>query len=52
MRLTVRERLAADGSVLLPLDETAVEALIPILREEKIEAVAIGFLHSYANNDH
>ena len=52
LRLTVRERLAADGSVLLPLDETAVEALIPILREEKIEAVAIGFLHSYANNDH
>ncbi len=52
LRLTVPERLAADGSVLLPLDEAAVEALIPVLEAEKIEAVAIGFLHSYANSDH
>jgi N-methylhydantoinase A len=52
LRLTVPERLAADGSTLLPLDEAAVEALIPVLREEQVEAVAIGFLHSYANNDH
>ncbi|HKK30864.1 MAG TPA: hydantoinase/oxoprolinase family protein, partial [Alphaproteobacteria bacterium] len=52
LRLTVPERLAADGSVLLPLDEEAVKALIPRLKEEQIEAVAIGFLHSYANNDH
>lgn len=52
LRLTVPERLAADGSILLPLDEAAVEALIPVLKEEKIEAVAIGFLHSYANQAH
>ena len=52
LRLTVPERLAADGSMLLPLDEAAVEALIPVLREEQVEAVAIGFLHSYANNEH
>lgn len=52
LRLTVPERLAADGSMLLPLDEAAVEALIPVLREEQVEAVAIGFLHSYTNNEH
>ncbi len=52
LRLTVPERLAADGSVLLPMDEAAVEALIPTLRDEQIEAVAIGFLHSYLNDRH
>ena len=52
LRLTVAERLAADGSVLLPLDEAAVHALIPVLAEEQIEAVSIGFLHSYANQAH
>ena len=52
LRLTVPERLASDGSVLMPLDEAAVEALIPVLQEEQIEAVAIGFLHSYANQAH
>ena len=52
LRFTVPERLASDGSVLLPLDEGAVEALIPELEAEGIEAVAIGFLHSYADNKH
>ena len=32
LRLEVAERLAADGSVLLPFDATSLERLIPTLR--------------------
>ena len=51
-RLTVTERMAADGSVLTELDEGALEAMVPILKAEGVEAVAIGFLHSYVNTAH
>lgn len=51
-RLTVTERMAADGSVLTELDEGALEAMVPILKVEGVEAVAIGFLHSYVNTAH
>ena len=52
LRLEIVERLAADGSVLVPLDETAVPALVRRLRMERIEALAISFLHSYVNPAH
>ena len=51
-RLGVPERLAADGSVLLALDEAAVAAHGAFLRAEGVEAVAIGFLHSYVDDGH
>lgn len=52
LRLPVTERVAADGSVLLPLDMGSVDKLIPTLREAAIESVAICFLHSYVNPNH
>lgn len=52
LRFTVSERMAADGAVLLPLDEDALEGLVPKLRDEGIESIAVGFLHSYANPSH
>ena len=52
LRLEVPERLAADGSVLLELDEDALRALAPVLQAHRIEAVAICFLHAYANPAH
>jgi len=52
LRLTVRERMSAAGEVLRPLDESAVEALLPVLDAARVEAVAIGFLHSYRNPSH
>src|SRR5690349_17019504 len=52
LRLEVPERLAADGSTLLPLDEAALFGLVPLLQERDIEAVAISFLHSYVNPAH
>ncbi|HUN40544.1 MAG TPA: hydantoinase/oxoprolinase family protein [Acetobacteraceae bacterium] len=52
LRLEVAERLAADGSTLLPLDATGLDALVPVLRRRNIEAVAISFLHAYVNPAH
>ena len=52
LRHEVPERLAADGSVLLALDEAGLDALVAPLRQQKIEAVAISFLHSYVNPVH
>jgi len=52
LRLEVTERCAADGTVLLPLDEAGLLRLTGTLKAERIEAVAISFLHSYVNPVH
>ena len=50
--LTVRERLSVHGETLIPLDESAVGALLERLESERVEAVAICLLHAYANDAH
>jgi N-methylhydantoinase A len=52
LRLTVPERLNAQGKILIPLDEDAVKALVPQLEQLGVKSVAVGFLHSYANPAH
>ncbi|MEM8761850.1 MAG: hydantoinase/oxoprolinase family protein, partial [Pseudomonadota bacterium] len=51
-RHEVPERVTADGSVLTPLDETAARALARQLAGDGTEAVAVSFLHAYANPGH
>ena len=46
------ERVSATGKVLKPLDEAAVEALVPVLEQQGIESVSIGFMHSYIRLAH
>ncbi len=48
----VTERLYADGRVAKPLDEAELHALADTLARERIEAVAILFLHCYRNPQH
>src|SRR5499427_8932750 len=48
----VRERISAAGEVLLAIDPAAVETLGHRLNALGVEAVAICFLHSYANPVH
>ena len=52
LRLTVPERLDNDGERLLPLDEAALRALVPLLQRERVESIAIGFLHAFVNPVH
>jgi N-methylhydantoinase A len=52
LRLPVPERLDNTGKILRPLDEAAVHALIPVLRQENVESIAIGLLHAFVNPVH
>ena len=52
LRLGVPERIDARGKVVQALDETALAGLATVLRRERISSVAVGFLHSYANDVH
>ena len=51
-RFEVAERLAADGTVLEPLSEAAIDAVIPALRRSGAQAIAVCLLHSYVNPAH
>lgn len=52
LRFEVEERVDARGAVVAPLDEDAMRAVAERLRELNVEAVAVCFLHSYANTAH
>ena len=48
----VTERVQADGRVHVPLDEAEARAALVACRDAGAEAVAVAFLHSYANPAH
>ena len=52
LRFPVKERVDAQGRVLVPLDEAGVAGLAGRLAAERVEAIAIGFLHSFTNPAH
>ncbi|MEM1230924.1 MAG: hydantoinase/oxoprolinase family protein [Pseudomonadota bacterium] len=51
-RIPIRERVAADGEVLVPLAEAEVLAAIEPLRAAGVTSVAVGYLHAYRNGAH
>jgi N-methylhydantoinase A len=51
-RREIRERIGADGSVVIPIDLEDVVKIGRQLTDEGVEAVAICFINSYANHDH
>ncbi|MCU0945072.1 MAG: hydantoinase/oxoprolinase family protein, partial [Rubritepida sp.] len=52
LRLGVRERRRPDGRVEVPLDAASLEAAIAALRAAEVEAVAVCFLHAWADASH
>ncbi len=52
LRAEVRERIAWDGEVLTPLDETSLLEAMRRLAADGVESVAICFLNAYANGRH
>jgi N-methylhydantoinase A len=52
LRMTVRERLRADGSVHLPLDESDVATALETLQAEGVGAIAVALMNAYANPRH
>jgi N-methylhydantoinase A len=51
-RFEVPERVGPDGEVLAPLNRESLAAAARRLREDGCQAVAVAFLHSYANPIH
>ena len=52
LRLEVAERMRADGTVHVPLDEDEVARIGRHLAQEHVDCVVVGFLHAYAYPAH
>jgi N-methylhydantoinase A len=52
LRFEVRERLAADGTVVRALDEAQLRELLRSDQFDEVEAVAVCFLHSFLDGRH
>jgi N-methylhydantoinase A len=49
LRLPVTERTASDGRIVTPVSVAEIEQIARTLRDERVESVAIAFLHSYVD---
>ena len=52
LRLGVRERLRADGRVETPLDPASLDKAIDILKQARVESVAVCYLHAWRDPVH
>ena len=52
LRLGVRERMRADGRIETPLDPVSLDAAISVLQAERVEAVAVCYLHAWRDPAH
>ena len=52
LRLGVRERMRADGRIEIPLDRDSLDAAIAELAGQRVEAVAICYLHAWRDGRH
>jgi N-methylhydantoinase A len=52
LRREVEERLNYRGEIIKPLNKQQIEEIIVDFKKEKVEAIAIVFLHSYRNPKH
>ncbi|MFO0997008.1 MAG: hydantoinase/oxoprolinase family protein [Alphaproteobacteria bacterium] len=51
-RLPVKERIGADGTIVLPLDEDSVRRAVERLRAEGVNSIAVAFFNSFCNAAH
>lgn len=52
LRVEVRERVGADGQVVVPLDEDSVRRAVSYLKKEGVESIAVCLLFSFLNPTH
>ncbi|WP_269409449.1 hydantoinase/oxoprolinase family protein [Lentibacillus daqui] len=52
LRKEVNERLNYKGEVLTPLDNEQIKEIVEYFKKEKVEAIAVAYLHSYVNPEH
>ncbi len=51
-RYVVNERMDANGKILVPLQKAEIDALAERLAQFGYDSIAVGLLHSYANDSH
>ena len=51
-RYVVNERMDANGKILIPLQKAEIDALAKRLAQVGYDSIAVGLLHSYANDSH
>jgi N-methylhydantoinase A len=52
LRLPIRERIRADGSVETPLELDGVRTAVAVLQRAGVRSIAIAFMNAYANPEH
>ncbi|MEK7830084.1 MAG: hydantoinase/oxoprolinase family protein, partial [Acidobacteriota bacterium] len=52
LRFGIKERIAADASVIQPLTQRELAALVKKLKLAEVESIAVSLLFSFANPDH
>jgi len=52
LRLGVRERVRPDGRIETPLDAASLDRAIEVLQGERVEAVAVCYLHAWRDPSH
>ena len=52
LRKEVNERLSYKGEVLTPLEIKDVKECVEFFKKEQVEAIAVSYLHAYANPSH
>ena len=52
LRLEARERLSASGEVLVPLEPESIRTACEVFERERVDVVAVVFLHAYAEPAH
>ncbi len=51
-RYIIQERIGANGDILIPIDKNKIFSLVNTLSNQGYQSIAIGLIHSYANNIH
>jgi N-methylhydantoinase A len=52
LRVAVRERMRADGRIETALDPASLDAAVAVLERERVEAVAVCYLHAWRDPRH
>jgi len=52
LRFGIRERVAASGEILGPLEENELNRLVSRIRQARVESIAICLLFSFVNSEH
>ncbi|ACM39641.1 MULTISPECIES: hydantoinase/oxoprolinase family protein [Rhizobium/Agrobacterium group] len=52
LRVTVNERISADGSVITPIDDTDIAERLSELKSKGVRCVAVCLMNSYTNPEH